>query len=93
MHCTEAEYVTIVEAGKKTIWMTDYLEEWARSSTKIFFTEIVRVSYSWRRNPVYHLKRKHRRRYHFTCRLVKDGDVFREDRGCKESSKHVDKKC
>ena len=44
MRCTEAEYVAIVEAGKKTIWMIDYLEEWARSSTKIFFTEIVRVS-------------------------------------------------
>ena len=25
---------------------------------------------------------------HFTWRLVKDGDVFREDRGCKESSKY-----
>ena len=35
MRCTEIEYVAIVEAGKKTIWMTDYLEEWARSSTKI----------------------------------------------------------
>ena len=27
MRCTEAEYVEIVEAGKKTIWMTDYLEK------------------------------------------------------------------
>ena len=27
MRCTEAEYVAIAEAGKKTIWMTDYLEE------------------------------------------------------------------
>ena len=35
MRCIEIEYVAIVEAGKKTIWMTDYLEEWARSSTKI----------------------------------------------------------
>ena len=84
MRCTEIEYVTIVEAGKKTIWMTDYLEEWARSSTKI----LNRNSQS-----VIHLKRKHIRRYHFTCRLVKDGDVFGEDRGCKESSKHVDKMC
>ena len=24
---TEAKYVTIAEAGKKMIWMTDYLEE------------------------------------------------------------------
>ena len=31
------------------------------------------------RNPVYHSK--HRRRYHFTRRLVEDSVVFREDRG------------
>ena len=90
MRCTEAEYVAIVEAGKKTIWMTDYN---GQEAARKFLTEIVRVSYSWRRNPVYHFKKKHRRRYHFTCRLVKDGDVFGEDRGCKESSKHVDKMC
>ena len=47
MHCTEPEYVAIAVAGKKMIWMTNYLEEWARSSTKIFFIEIVRVPYSW----------------------------------------------
>ena len=29
----------------------------------------------------------------FTCRLVKDGDVFGEDKGCKESNKYVDKMC
>ena len=28
--------------------------------------------------PVYHSKKKHRRRYHFTRRLVEDGDVFAE---------------
>ena len=27
MCCTEAEYMAITEAGKETIWMTDYLEE------------------------------------------------------------------
>ena len=27
MRCTEAEYVTISEAEKMTMWMTDYLEE------------------------------------------------------------------
>ena len=27
MYCTEAEYATISEVEKKTIWMTDYLEE------------------------------------------------------------------
>ena len=45
------------------------------------------------RYPVYHSKTKHKRRYHFTCRLVEDGDVFGEDRGCNESIKHVDKMC
>ena len=28
------------------------------------------------KNPNYHLKIKHGIRYHFTCRLVEDGDVF-----------------
>ena len=27
MNCTEAEYVAIREDEKKTMWMTDYLEE------------------------------------------------------------------
>ena len=45
------------------------------------------------RNPVYHSKTKHRTRYHFTCRLVEDGDMFGEDKGCKESNKYVDKMC
>jgi len=45
------------------------------------------------RNSVYHSKTKHRRRYHFTHRLVENGNLFGEDRGCKELNKHVEKIC
>ena len=76
MHCTEAEYVAIAEAGKKTIWMTDYLEELSKKQhEKILYRDSQSVI-QLVRNSVYHLKIKHRRRYHFTCRLVEDGDVF-----------------
>ena len=89
MRCIEVEYVTIVEAEKETIWMTDYLEELGKKQhLKILYRDNQSVI-QFVRNPVYHLKTKHRGRYHFTCRLVEDGGVFGEDRGFKESSKHV----
>ena len=85
MHCTE--YVTISEAEKMTMWMTDYLEELGKKQHKKILYRDSQCVIELVRNPVYHLKTKHRRRYHFTRRLVKDGDVFGEDKGCKKSSK------
>ena len=76
MRCTEAEYVTIAEARKKTIWMTDYLEELGKKQDeKILYRDSQSVIHLVR-NLVYHLKIKHERRYHFTCRLMENGDVF-----------------
>ena len=34
MRCTEAKYVAISEAEKKTIWMIDYLEELSKKQHK-----------------------------------------------------------
>ena len=93
MRCAEVEYMTIAEAGKKTIWMTDYLEELGKKQHEEILYRDSQSVIQLVKNPVYHLKRKHRRRYHFTCKLVKDADVFGEDRWCKESNKHVDKMC
>ena len=76
MRCIEAEYVAIAEAGKKTIWMTDYLEELDKKQHKKILYRDSQSFIELVRNPVYHLKIKHGRRYHFTCRLVEDGDVF-----------------
>ena len=73
--------------------MTDYLEELGKKQHEKTLYRDSQSVIQLVRNPVYHLKTKHRRRYHFTCRLVKDDDVFEEDRECKESSKHVDKMC
>ena len=82
MHCTEAEDVAISEAEKKTLWMTNYLEELGKKQhEKILYRDSQNVI-QLVRNPVYHLNIKHRRRYHFTSRLVKDGNVFGEDSGC-----------
>ena len=56
--------------------MTDYLEELGKKQhEKILYRDSQSVI-QLVRNPVYHLKIKHGRRYHFTCRLVEDGDVF-----------------
>ena len=93
MRCTEAEYVAISEAEKKTMWMTDYLEELGKKQQEKILYRDSQNAIQLVRNPIYHLKTKHRSRYHFTRRLVLDGDVFGDDKGCKESSKHVDKMC
>ena len=72
--CTEAEYVAITEAGKETIWM--HREEFGKKQhEKILYKDSQSVL-QLVKNPTYHLKIKHGRRYHFTCRLVEDGDVF-----------------
>ena len=93
IRCTEAEYMVMAEVGTETIWMTDYLEELnMKQHEKILYRDSQSVI-QLVRNSVYHLKKKHRMWYHFTRRLVEDGDVFREDKGCKESNKHVDKMC
>ena len=90
---TEAEYLEMAEAGNEMIWMIDYLEELGKKQhKKILYTDSQSVV-QLVRNLVYHSKIKHKKRYTFTSRLVKDGDVFGEDRGCKEFSKHVDKMC
>ena len=61
MHCTEADYVTISEAEKKTIWMTNYLEELGKKRhEKILYRDSQRVI-QLVRNPIYHLKTKHKR--------------------------------
>ena len=88
MRCTEAEYVAIAKAGNETIWMTDYREELGKKQhEKIVYRDSQSVI-QLVRNPIYHLKTKHGRRYHFTRKLVEDGDVFGEDIGCKKSSKY-----
>ena len=93
MRCTEAEYVAISEAEKKTIWITGYLEELDKKQHENILYRDSQSVIQLVRNSVYHLKTKHRRQCHFTRRLVEDGDVSGEDRGCKESSKHVDEMC
>ena len=76
MRCTEAEYVTISEAEKMTMWMTNYLEELGKKQhEKILYRDSQSVI-QLVRNPIYHLKIKHERRYYSTCRLVEDDDVF-----------------
>ena len=56
--------------------MTDYLEELGKKQhEKILYRDIQSVI-QWVRNPIYHLKIKQGRRYHFTCKRVEDGDVF-----------------
>ena len=73
--------------------MTEYIEELGKKqNNNILYTNSQSVI-QLVRNPVYHLKTKHRKRYHFTRRLVEDSDVFGEDRGDKESNKYVDKMC
>ena len=59
---TEVEYVAIVKAGKETIWQIFYSDR--QSAIQLV------------KNPVYYSKTKHiKRRYHFTCRAVEDGDM------------------
>ena len=82
----EAEYVALAEVGKEMIWMTDYLEELDKKQREKILQVDSQSVMQLARNPIYHSK--HRKRYHFTRRLVEDGDVFGGDRGCKESSKH-----
>ena len=68
--------------------MTDYVEELGKKQhEKIFYTDS-QCFVQLVRNTVYHSKIRHRNR-----RLVEDGDVLGEDRGCKEFNKHVDKMC
>ena len=76
MRCTETEYVAIAEAGKKTMWMTNYLEELDKKQHKKILYRDSQSVIQFMRNLVYHLKIKHGRRYHFTCKLVEDSDVF-----------------
>ena len=76
---TEAEYVAIAEAGKKMIWMTDYLEELSRKQCKKILYIDSQSAIHLVKNPVYHLRTKHiRRRYHLACRLVEERDMCLE---------------
>ena len=43
----EAKYVTITEAGKEMIWMTNYLEELGQKQCKKILCINSRVSYNW----------------------------------------------
>ena len=85
---TEAEYVAIAEAGKEMIWLADYLEELGKKhSEKILYSDSQSVI-QLVKNLVYHSKTKHiRRRYHFTSRVVEDGDMCLEKiEGAKNSA-------
>ena len=64
---------------KLGIWLADYLEELGKKqSEKILYSDSQSVI-QLVKNPVYHSKTKHiRRRYHFTRRAVKDGDMCLE---------------
>ena len=56
--------------------MTDYLEELGKKQHKKILYRDSQSVIQLVRNPAYHLKIKHGRRYHFTCRLVEYGDMF-----------------
>ena len=60
--------------------MTDYLEELGKKQRKKILHVDSQSAMQLVKNPVYHSKIKHRRRYHFTRWLVEDDDVFGEDR-------------
>ena len=73
--------------------MTDYLEELGKKQHEKNLYKDSQSVIQLVKNPVYHLKTKHKRQYHFTRRLVEDGDVlvedgdlFGEDRECKKSN-------
>ena len=61
------------------IWLADYLEELGKKkSEKILYSDS-QSAIQLVKNPVYHSKTKHiRRRYHFTRRVVEDGDMCLE---------------
>ena len=73
---TEAKYVAIAEAGKEMIWLADYFEELGKKqSEKILYSDS-QSAIQLVKNTFFHSKTKHiRRRYHFTRRAVKDGDM------------------
>ena len=76
---TEAEYVAIAEAGKKMIWMIDYLEELGRKQCKKILYIDSQSAVQLMKNLVYHSRTKHiRRRYHFTRRLVEEDNICLE---------------
>ena len=81
------EYVTIIEAGKEMIWMTNYLEEVGKKPReKILYINSQSVI-QLVKNSVYHSKIKYiRRQYHFTRRLLDEGDMCFEKKI--ESSKN-----
>ncbi|KAF3667432.1 hypothetical protein FXO38_05048 [Capsicum annuum] len=63
----EAKYVAIAKAGKKMIWLADYLEELGKKQLKKILYTDSQSAIHLVKNPVYHSKTKHiRRRYHFT---------------------------
>ena len=91
---TEAEYAEIAEAGKEMIWLADYVEELGKKqSEKILYSDSQSVI-QLVKNPVYHLKTKHiRRRYHFTRRAVRDGDMCLEKIGGAKNPADMLRKC
>ena len=76
---TEAEYVAIAEAGKEMILLADYLEEFfKKQSEKILYSDS-QSAIQLVKNTFFHSKTKHiRRRYHFTRRVVENGDMCLE---------------
>ena len=76
---TEAEYVAIAEAGKEMIWLVDYLEDLGNKKSENIIYSDSQSAIQLVKNSVYHSKTKHiRRRYHFTRRVVEDGDMCLE---------------
>ena len=75
---TEAKYMAIIETKKEMIWITKYLRIRQEAREKIFCT-VSQSVIPLVKNLVYHSKTKYiRRRYHFTRRLVEEGDMCLE---------------
>ena len=71
--------MAIAKVGKELIRLADYLEELGKKQSEKILSSDSQTVIQLVKNPVYHLKTKHiRRRYHFTRRAVKDGDMFLE---------------
>jgi len=68
---TEAEYVAMIEACKKLIWLKDFMKEFDKDQvTSLYNQNAINLANS----PVYHDKLNHIEvQYYFICIFLKDG--------------------
>ncbi|KAL9256703.1 Retrovirus-related Pol polyprotein from transposon TNT 1-94-like protein [Drosera capensis] len=73
---TEAEYITLSEAGKEMIWLKNLLEELGRKQDDSVLYSDSQSAIHLAKNPVFHAKTKHiQLRYHFIRGLISDGTL------------------